>query len=67
MKNEILKNREGRIIGRIIVNGEWLLDRSGMPVARYVSSVDKTLTREGRIAGSGDIRLFELGKTQSKK
>jgi hypothetical protein len=39
MKNEYLKNREGKIIGRI--NGEWLLGRSGQPAARYVSSVDK--------------------------
>jgi hypothetical protein len=65
MKNEYLKNREGRIIGRI--NGEWLLGRSGLPVARYVSSVDKTLTREGRVIGNGDIRLFQLGKHQPRK
>ena len=58
MKNEILKNREGRIIGR--VNGEWLLDRSGQPVARYIETVDKTLTKEGRILGSGDQRLVTL-------
>ena len=65
MKNEYLKNREGRIIGRL--KGEWLLTRSGQPVARYVSSVDKTLTREGGIVSSGDLRLFQLGKDQSKK
>lgn len=65
MKNEYLKNREGRIIGRL--KGEWLLTRSGQPVARYVSSVDKTMTREGRIVGNGDVRLFPLRKDQSKK
>jgi hypothetical protein len=65
MKNEFLKNREGRIIGRL--KGEWLLTRSGQPVARYVSSVDKTMTREGRIVGNGDVRLFPLRKDQSKK
>lgn len=65
MKNEYLKNREGRIIGRI--NGEWLLGRSGQPVARYVPSVDKTLTREGKIVGNGDLRLFQLGKDQPTK
>ena len=65
MKNEILKNHEGRIIGRI--NGEWLLGRSGQPVARYVKAVDKTITREGRVVGNGDVRLFQLGKNQPKK
>jgi hypothetical protein len=36
------------------------------PVARYVSSVDKTFTREGRIVGNGDLRLFTLGKNPPK-
>lgn len=66
MKNEILKNREGRIIGRA-VNGGWLLNRSGMPVARYIASVDKTVTKEGRIVENADVRLFQLGKDQPKK
>ena len=65
MKNEILKNREGRIVAQ--VRGEWLLGRSGLPVARYVSSVDKTLTPEGRVVGNGDVRLFQLGKNQTGK
>jgi len=65
MKNEILKNREGRIVAQ--VKGEWLLSRSGQPVARYISSVDKTVTRDGRIVGGkGDLRLFQLGKNQPK-
>jgi hypothetical protein len=59
MKNEILKNREGRIVAR--VKGEWLLGRSGLPVARYVKAVDKTLTPEGRVVGNGDQRLRKLG------
>jgi len=45
---------------------KWLLDRSGLPVARDVSSVDKTISREGRIVGSGDLRLFQHGKNQPK-
>jgi hypothetical protein len=65
MKNEYLKNREGRIIGRL--KGEWLLTRSGQPVARYVSSVDKTMTREGRIVGNGDVRLFQFAKDRPAK
>ena len=65
MKNEILKNREGRIIAQ--VKGEWLLGRSGLPVARYVKTVGKTLTPEGRVVGNGDLRLFELGKNHSAK
>jgi len=65
MSEKIYKNREGRIIGKI--NGEWLLGRSGLPVARYVKAVDKTLTPEGRVVGNGDVRLFQLGKNQSKK
>jgi hypothetical protein len=65
MKNEYLKNREGRIIGR--TNGEWLLTRSGQPVARYIPAVDKTISKEARIVGNGDLRLFQLGKNQPKK
>ena len=65
MKNEILKSREGRIIGRI--NGEWLLNRSGLPVARYIPAVDKTVTPGGRVVGNSDVRLFQLGKTQTGK
>ena len=65
MKNGYLLNRENRIVGRI--NGEWLLSRSGQPIARYVSSVDKTITRDGRVAGNGDLRGFVLGKDQPKK
>ena len=65
MNNEILKNREGRIVAQ--VKGEWLLSRSGQPVARYVKAVDKTLTPEGRVVGTGDLRLFQLGKDQPKK
>jgi len=65
MKNEYLKNREGRIIGRI--HGEWLLSRSGQPVARYIETVDKTVTREGRILGNTDLRLYQLGKNTPAK
>jgi hypothetical protein len=64
MKNEILKNREGRIIAQ--VKAEWLLSRSGQPVARHIPSVDKTIMWEGRIVGNGDLRLFQLGKNQPK-
>ena len=59
MQNEILKNREGRIVAQI--KGEWVLSRSGKPVARYVKAVDKTLTPEGRVIGNGDQRLRSLG------
>jgi hypothetical protein len=64
MKIEILKNREGRIIAQ--VKGEWLLGRSGLPVARYVKAVDKTLTPEGRVVGNGDVRMIQVGKNQPK-
>ena len=59
MKNEILKNREGRIVAQ--KRGEWVLSRSGQPVARYIKAVDKTLTAEGRVVGNGDQRLRKLG------
>ncbi len=59
MSEKIIKNREGRIVG--CINGEWLLGRSGLPVARYVKAVDKTLTPEGRVVGNGDQRLRKLG------
>jgi hypothetical protein len=58
MKNEIVKNREGRIVG--IVNGELLMDGRSKLVARYIASNDITITREGRVVGKGDQRLRML-------
>ena len=60
MKDGYLRNREGRIIGRIDRN--WIRDETGKLVARYDSGDDRTRTREGVIVGSGDLRLLKLGQ-----
>jgi hypothetical protein len=63
MKDGFLRNREGRIIGRM--DGNWLRDGTGRLLARYDSSDDRTRTREGKIVGQTDLRLFQLGKDQT--
>jgi len=65
MSDQYTRDRTGHIIGRF--DGNRLRGGTGKPVARYVSSVDKTLTREGTVVGSGDLRLFQLGKNQPDK
>ena len=64
MKMKFIRNRESKIIG--IESGEILMDGHSKIVARYIPSTDITVTREGRIVGKGDLRLFELGKSQAK-
>jgi hypothetical protein len=59
MNDGYIRNREGRIVGRYDRN--WLRDGTGKLVARYDTSDDRTRDRSGRIAGSGDQRLRELG------
>lgn len=49
----------------------WLSDveslgRSGLPVGRYIAYVNKTVTKEGRITGNGDVRLIQLGMNARK-
>jgi hypothetical protein len=65
MKDQYIRNREGKIIGR--QDGSWLRDGGGRLVARYDSSDDMTRTREGKIVGKTDLRLFLLGKNQPTK
>lgn len=65
MKDGYLRNREGRIIGRIDRN--WIRDGTGKLVARYDSGDDRTRTRDGVIVGRGDLRLFQLGKERPAK
>jgi hypothetical protein len=61
MKNGFIRNREGRIIGRM--DGNWLCDGTGKLAAKYDLSDGKTRTREGKIVGNGDLRLFQPEKT----
>ena len=59
MADAFLRNREGKIIGRF--DGTWLRDGTGKLVARYDESDDRTRDRTGRIVGSGDQRMRQLG------
>jgi hypothetical protein len=63
--NFYIRNRTGKIIGR--TDGNWLRSGEGKLLARYDKSDDRTRTREGKIVGNGDLRLFQLGKNQPAK
>ena len=60
MKDMFIRNREGRIIGRM--DGNWLRDGTGKLVAKYDAGDNRTRDRSGRIVGDGDQRLRQLGK-----
>ena len=60
MNDEFIRNREGKIIGRM--DGNWLRDGTGRLLARYDKSDDRTRDRLGRILGNGDQRLRKLGE-----
>jgi hypothetical protein len=65
MKDGFIRSREGRIIAKY--DGAWLRDGQGKLVAHYDSRNDITKTREGRIVGKSDMRLYQLGKDQRAK
>jgi len=60
MSDNYIRNREGRIIGRM--DGNWLRDGTGKLVAKYDAGDNRTRDRSGRIVGPGDQRLRQLGK-----
>ena len=55
MKDQYIRNREGKIIGRLDKN--WLRDGIGKLLARYDKSDERTRDRNGKIVGDGDQRL----------
>ena len=59
MKDEYIRNREGKIIGRL--DGNWLRDGTGKLLARYDKSDDRTRNQNGKIVGDGDQRFRLLG------
>jgi hypothetical protein len=59
MNDKFIRNREGKIIGRM--DGNWLRDGTGKLLARYDESDRRTRTREGKILGDGDQRLRLIG------
>lgn len=63
--DNFLRNGKGQIIGKN--DGNWIRDAVGNQVARYDESDNRTRTREGKIVGSGDQRLVELGRRLTKK
>jgi hypothetical protein len=64
MKDGYIRNREGRIIAKY--DGAWLRGGEGKLAAHYDSRNDITKTREGRIVGKSDMRLYQLGKQTGK-
>lgn len=60
MKDQFIRNRDGKIIGRY--EGIWLRDGAGKLVARYDSWDNRTRDGRGRIVGDGDQRLRQLGR-----
>jgi len=65
MSNSFIRNREGKIIGR--VDGTTLRDGTGKIVAVYHEAEDITRDRTGRIAGKGNQTLRVLGETERGK
>jgi hypothetical protein len=62
MSDNFIRDRQGRIVGR--QDGDWVRNREGKLVAKYDKGDDRTRTREGKIVGSGDQRLIELGRQE---
>jgi len=60
MNDKYIRNREGKIIGRM--DGNWIRSGTGKLVARYDKYDDKTRNSTGKIIGVSDLRLFVLGK-----
>ena len=55
MNDNYIRNREGKIIGRM--DGNWLRDGTGKLLARYDKSDDRTREANGNIVGDGDQRM----------
>ena len=62
MSDNYIRNREGKIIGRW--DGNWLRDGTGKLVARYDEANNRSRDRNGKIVGSGDQRMRELGNEE---
>lgn len=58
MNDNLLRNREGTIIGRF--DGNWLRDETGKLVARYDQWDNRTRDARGKFVGKGDQRLIGL-------
>jgi hypothetical protein len=63
LTDTFLRNREGKIIGRM--DGAKLRDGTGTLVAKYDQSDFRTRTRDGKIVGNGDQRLRQPAKHQA--
>ena len=61
MNDNYIRNREGKIIGRL--DGNWLRDGTGKLVSRHDKSDDRTRTANGKIMGNGDQRLRKLNES----
>ncbi len=60
MKDQFIRNREGKIIGR--QDGNWLRDGAGKILGRYDAWDNRTRDRAGKIVGSGKNQMFRLLK-----
>jgi hypothetical protein len=60
MNDSFIRDRTGKIVGR--KDGNWIRDGRGKLVARYDRFDNRTRNYEGKIVGTGDQRLRELGK-----
>jgi hypothetical protein len=65
MGDNYIRGKTGKILGRM--DGNWIRDGADKLVARFDSDDGRTRTREGVIVGSGDLRLYQLGKDQRAK
>lgn len=65
MNDDYIRNREGRIVGRVDRN--WIRDGQGRLIARYDEAEDVTRRADGRIVGRGGQRLRELGDQNNQR
>jgi hypothetical protein len=56
--DDYIRDRYGKIIGRY--DGDWLRDSHGTLVAQYNVRENVTRDRNGKIVGTGDIRMMLL-------
>jgi YD repeat-containing protein len=64
MTEKWIRNREGKIIGRM--DGNLLRDGTGRITAKFDAD-GFTRDRSGRIVGKSDLRFLQLGKDQRAK
>ena len=65
MNDNYIRNREGKIIGRM--EGNWRRSGTGKLVARFDKWDNRTRDANGRITGDDDQRLRQIGPADHQR